>query len=373
MSIYQHKNSPYWQYDFQVKGKRYTGSTACESKTAAREVVRKLRNEIAEGKPKKPHLTFHEACGLYWGAVGQHESNHVTTRGQLRRLTLHFGKDMRIADIDREGINTFIAKRRGEKARNKDTLVSNATVNRETQLLKRVLRRVPKKYEKPDIEWDGVMLKENAERVRELSTEEEARLFAKLPEDLTSVVEFAMLSGQRRESVITLLWNKVYLTEGRAEVRVKGGKWHSFPLTPRMVAIIANRPKVGPRVFTYVCERSAPKRPDRPARIRGERYPFSSEGWYRKWKRALKDAGIDDFRFHDLRHTAGSRVTRAIGNLKVTQKLLGHTTITTTARYAHVTDDDVMNGLLAAESRNNPEVTNQQLQETRRNANENAS
>ena len=74
---------------------------------------------------------------------------------------------------------------------------------------------------------------------------------------------------------------------------------------------------------------------------------------------ALKAAGIKDFRFHDLRHTAATRALRESGNLKVVQQLLGHADIATTARYAHaMTDDvrDVMEAMEAMESRNNTEV-----------------
>ena len=86
-----------------------------------------------------------------------------------------------------------------------------------------------------------------------------------------------------------------------------------------------------------------------------ERYPFSKNGWARKWYKALEDAGIGDFRFHDLRHTKGTRALRATGNLKAVQKLLGHADITTTSRYAHALEDDVRAMMLASESRNSPE------------------
>ncbi|MBY0393536.1 MAG: tyrosine-type recombinase/integrase, partial [Novosphingobium sp.] len=69
-----------------------------------------------------------------------------------------------------------------------------------------------------------------------------------------------------------------------------------------------------------------------------------------------KEAGITDFRFHDLRHTAGSRITRA-GGLRTAQKVLGHTRIETTARYAHVTEADMLSAMEAADqSRNSPEA-----------------
>jgi site-specific recombinase XerD len=77
-------------------------------------------------------------------------------------------------------------------------------------------------------------------------------------------------------------------------------------------------------------------------RLAGQRYPYSKQGWDRTWRRMLKEAGITDFRFHDLRHTSATRLVRASGNLKAAQKLLGHARIETTARYAHVTGDDLL-------------------------------
>lgn len=70
----------------------------------------------------------------------------------------------------------------------------------------------------------------------------------------------------------------------------------------------------------------------------------------------MKATGITDFRFHDTRHTAATRITRATGNLKVAQKLLGHTEIGTTARYAHVQHEDVLNGLKAVEAASKKET-----------------
>jgi integrase len=66
-------------------------------------------------------------------------------------------------------------------------------------------------------------------------------------------------------------------------------------------------------------------------------------------------AGIDGFRFHDLRHTRGSRILRHTGNLAIVQKALAHRSIKTSLRYAHASDDDVRRGLDASESRTIPD------------------
>ena len=74
------------------------------------------------------------------------------------------------------------------------------------------------------------------------------------------------------------------------------------------------------------------------------------------WVAALKAAEIDAFRFHDLRHTRGTRILRATGNLAAAKSALAHRSIKTTLRYAHAAEDDVRKALEASDSRRNPEV-----------------
>ncbi|MGV1780037.1 tyrosine-type recombinase/integrase [Agrobacterium vitis] len=64
-------------------------------------------------------------------------------------------------------------------------------------------------------------------------------------------------------------------------------------------------------------------------------------------RRAVPNAGVENFRFHDTRHTAATRVLRA-SNLRVAQKLLGHQDIATTTKYAHPMDDDIRTALNSA-------------------------
>lgn len=365
MSVYKPKKSSRWQYDFQWKGERYHGSTGCTSKRDAERFEADLRRKVALGEIAKPTITLEEACNTWQEMVGSRKKSKATTLYQLAFLMAGLGRRVMLHDLTFKDIQTYASRRAG--------MVSAASANRETQLLRRVIRWTePRGYEVPTIKWGELMYVEPKERTRELSADEELRLFANLHDNLKPLVEFAILCGQRKAEIVTLRWSDVDLNGQRATVTIKGGDRHTFPLSPRMMAIIKAQPKVCPQVFTYVCQRRAPKRADRPARMVGERYPFSKQGWNRQWKKALKNAGIEDYRFHDNRHTAATRNLRASGNLKGVQKLLGHADVTTTARYAHALENDVRAMLFATESRNIPEPTEPEVAETRRKAHDSA-
>lgn len=341
------ERSPYWQYDFQRNKRRFYGSTGCTSKRKAQEFINKLLDKIAEGALDKPEISLDQACDAYWTDKGQYESASATTEYQLANLCEIIGKDRLLSEITLKNFRDYVARRRVQ--------VSNASVNREWQLARRVWKHVSKTNAVSNIEWGELRLSEPTERVRELKQDEEQRLFEALPDSLKPVVEFAILSGQRRASIIALRWDGLNWQAGTATITQKRGKAHTFPLSDAMALLLLEQPQLDdcPFVFTYVCERPAPARKDRPARRKGVRYPFSVQGWERKWRKAKLDAGVTDFRFHDLRHTTATRIVRASGNFKAAGKLLGHTDIRTTSRYAHVEVDDLRDIMADTESRNN--------------------
>lgn len=357
MSVYKPKKSRFWQYDFQWKGHRYHGSTGCASKRDAERYEAEQRRRAALGEDAKPSIALDAACDAWWLAKGQHLRSHATVIYQLANLARGIGPNVPLQDIRLPDIDAYIAKRRAS--------VKNSSVNRETALLRRVVEwHDARGFETPQIRWKETKLREPAPETRVLTREEEARLFEALPESLKPLVAFALLSGQRKSEIVTLRWADVDFKAGRATVWAKGQKPHSFPLTPAMIAIIANQPKVCAQVFTYVAERSSPRRKDRVHRVKGQRYPFSAQGWDRKWRRAVKEAGLEGYRFHDNRHTAASRT----GSIEIANRLLGHSDFKTTQRYFHPGENEVRKGLIAAESRNNPEPAGEGVAQPRKKA-----
>ncbi len=81
--------------------------------------------------------------------------------------------------------------------------------------------------------------------------------------------------------------------------------------------------------------------------IKGERYPYSAEGWKSAFRRAANKAGLKDYRMHDNRHTAASRLHREIG-LAGVQEVLRHKQIETTRKYTHVSDQEKLEAMQRA-------------------------
>jgi integrase len=75
---------------------------------------------------------------------------------------------------------------------------------------------------------------------------------------------------------------------------------------------------------------------------KGECRPVTYSGLAKAMALSVKRAGIRDFRFHDLRHSAATRLLRTSGNLNIVKRMLRHENIQTTVKYAHSQHDDVL-------------------------------
>ena len=135
MSVYKPKSSPYWHYDFKLKGLRFYGSTGTKSKAEARQIEARERTRAATagGRRQRLPMTLNAAAGRYFMEVAERQPSAATTEYQLANLIEGLGVETLLADLTDNEIAIYIARRRAA--------VSDASVNRETQLLKRVFRR----------------------------------------------------------------------------------------------------------------------------------------------------------------------------------------------------------------------------------------
>ena len=369
MSLYQHKNSPYWQYDFQWKGVRFHGTTGETTKRRAQQVLERIKLDVKSGC-SKPQATLNDATRDYWESSGKFAEAALADGNRLERLIRCIGPHRLMSQISEPQILDAIKARREEGSlRGKGPApIANATINRTVvELFKRIHThaRSVMKVEVAEINWTALKLKESEPRSRELSTDDEAAIYKHLRADMHAAVKFALATGLRQSNVVSLRRKDIDLLRKEVTVKVKsdrpGRKTHTLPLTTELVALLEAEMQLHslPCVFTYKPHDTH----GRPV-LNADRRPMTISALRPQWKRALIAAKISDFRWHDLRHTAGSRCARVAG-LNATKELLGHEDISTTCRYAHVTRDDLraamekMTASAADESRNSPEEDTQ--------------
>ena len=169
---------------------------------------------------------------------------------------------------------------------------------------------------------------ENNARERFLSPEEAQRLLDVLEKSphpmLKSIVMFLLFTGARRGEVLNARWEDIDLQHQLWTIPInKSGKTRHVYLSPQAIYVLKALNEAG--------------------RVSGD-YPFGNPetqkpyvSIYRYWNRARCQAGLPGLRMHDLRHSFASFMVNAGRSLYEVQRLLGHRDITTTQRYAHLT------------------------------------
>ncbi|HEY7336487.1 MAG TPA: site-specific integrase [Bryobacteraceae bacterium] len=138
---------------------------------------------------------------------------------------------------------------------------------------------------------------------------------------LRMIVLIAVTTGMRMAEIFGLTWNDLRPTEGLIAVRakLKGGRIRYVPMIPELAAELRKYPAVIGEEHLFPPKRSA----------KGERQRVESS-----FETLLQLAGIQNFRFHDLRHTFASWYMMNGGDLYELAKILGHSNIRMTERYA---------------------------------------
>jgi integrase len=342
MSIYKPQGSPFYHFDFQWRGNRFHGSTKRTDRREAQAVEKaeKERVKHAVAPATGAGMSLDDAAGRYWHEAGQHHSGADDTERDLARIVDYFGAVKPLTAITGDDVAKLVAWRRGHKIQNNSRLISPATVNRSTtELLRRLFSRAKDvwgiRFDHEPV-WRKHVLKEPNERVRELHEDEADRLDAVMRDDYAPLFDFVRATGQRKSECFMLRWSEVDWSTRQIKRRGKGGREITVPITDAIREILwPLRGHHPDRVFTYVAQQT------QSGKVQGKRYPVTKSGLNMQWRRTRVAAGLVNFRFHDFRHDFATKVLRETGNLKLVQRALNHADIKTTARYAHVLDEDV--------------------------------
>ncbi len=334
------------QYTDEVSGKRKEILRRVESRTDARKAVREMRKELIDRGPKSvrsDRLAFIELAKRYEEAklieAVYSDGKKVTGRrslkplkSALKSLIEYFGHQ-RIRDIRTSDLESY-------KIRRLRTPVTRgivehprkiASVNRELQLLRAIFNFAKSDkllIESPFDNQKVISMAAETERDRVLSTDEERRLLNVCIDKrshLRPLIITAVDTAMRRGELFKLCWRDVDFDNRIITIQATNTKTEKT----RFVGM-THRVK---EELTRLWEMS-PKE--------GEVLVFGiTDSIKKSWKTACRLANIENLHFHDLRHTATTRLIRANVPQSEAMKMTGHTQSKTFQRYMNLTNESV--------------------------------
>ena len=322
---YLRKRGKVYYFEFMYKGRRYYEKIGAVSKTVAKEIANEIRSRIIRGEyiPRK-RVKFSEAVSAYldWYMTrsAARESSKREHERKVRMLEEFFGR------YDLESITKAVVEK--YKRKRLEEGVKKTTINRELTVLRSILERAREMGlftgELPRIEK---LKTEEEEIVRFLTPEEARRLVEACPEWFRPVVIFALNTGLRAGEIFSLRWEDVDFENRLITVRSsKTKKKRLIPMNGTVFSLLREMEK-DKKEHGYIFTNRF-----------GLPYRYEDKTYRRVFKTACERAGIKNFRFHDLRHTFASWVAMSSRDIYAVKHLLGHSSLSSTKRYAHLTD-----------------------------------
>jgi integrase len=309
------KRGGVWWIDVRTRsGERVRRTTGTANKALAQEFHDRFKAELwrMANLGEKPRHTWNEAV-VRWCKEKSHKATAKEDINMLRRLDPFLrGKDL--TTITRATIDAITDKKLASGC-------SNATVNRTLALLRAILRKCADEWEWLDRAPKVRMLRESKRRIRFLTREEAQRLLSELPEHLADMAVFSLATGLRAANVTGLQWSQVDLARQLAWIhpdQAKARRAIAVPLNSEALAVVSKQVgKHRTHVFSF----------------RGKPVRWVST---KAWHAALERAGIEDFRWHDLRHIWASWHVQSGTPLYALQELGGWESPEMVRRYAHL-------------------------------------
>lgn len=317
MGLYQRKPSKVWYVDItKPDGKRYRGSTNTENKQLAREFHDKLKRELWEEAKlgMKPDKTLKEAAEKFL-ADKRTKKTFAELEYFMGWWVEQFGEQALLKEVTQERIIEIIERKQ-------QSGVSPSTCNRYLSPLRACLRLVAMKYRWLEVSKlpTFFMYKEPKSRVRWLTPADMQRFIDACPAHLKPVAIFSLATGLQRSNVIQLRWSQVDMERQCIHIdgaEMKAGKDVAIPLSAEAMEVVTQQiGKHHEYVFTY----------------RGRPFKVISSD---TWKLIVKRAGLEDFRWHDLRHCWATAMVRGGVPLHVIQVLGAWKSEKMVLRYGH--------------------------------------
>jgi integrase len=331
---------------FTYQGRQIRRSTETTDKHLAKRIYDKILGEIAEGKwfERLPgeDKTVAELLDRYlneYATFHQSSGTAVGTRIITEELEQVFGT-MLLKELTPQRIVSY-------KVTCREKGLAPATINHRLGILRHAFKLAIREWGwiKENPAAMVVREKVNNDRDRWLTEDEEERLLEAClqyhPDQfsgsqsswLWEIVLFALNTGMRQDEILSLEWPNIDLSRKTAAViRSKNGEKRTIPLNQTVCGQLKEKARVRNIRCSYVYHSAAGTK-------------IIRRNLMRAFYIVTERAKIEDFRFHDLRHTFATRLAQAGVDIYKIAKLLGHKDIRMTQRYAHHYPESLRDGV----------------------------
>ena len=332
MGLYRRPHGKVWWMSFMYQGKQVRRSTGTADRRLAEKILGKVGTQIVEGRffetREETIRTFEELMERYLTEHAARQSQPRHYRGYTNSLTAFFG-GRTLAEITPKLIVEY-------KNRRYAAGLKPASINRELASLKKAFNLAVREWEwcRENPVSRVSMERENNQRDRWLSVEEETRLLQACAPWLHDLVTFALHTGMRMGEILELTWRGVDFTRRTVMVvplEERRTAHHSQSIET-VLPVLKQKAKVRSlKTDVVFCSKTFT--------------PMESGHLRRSFRLALRKAKIEDFHFHDLRHTFATRLVQAGVDIYKVQRLLGHKSPIMTQRYAHHYPESLRDGV----------------------------
>ena len=334
--LYKRESDVYWAYfsfiepytNKRIKFRCSTGRV--QQKEAEQYCLQKMlqlqQHAKDQSEGRLPCLTVDAAFARYFQEKAQFHTRPKAILLRLKQIRENLGVTY-LHEIDKSCLSSYVANRR--------RTVKNATINRELAILSAVKNLADEFWEVQTSTANPQKFKlpVEAENIKYLKDKTIAqKIIDNAAPHLKPIILTALYTGFRRSTILSLTWENIDFTADTITVKVKdrtkiGGKNLTIPMIDKLKAVLLKQPKINDFVFNYK------NKPIKDIKHSWHSVFYTSSG-------DLRDPDLPYTNFHTLRHTAITWIVQATGDIRVAQKIAGHSDIKTTAKYAHVLDDN---------------------------------
>ena len=345
MTVKQTKSGE-WYCRFQVHGERKhfkcngatTKKEAEQMENAFKYRLQQQQNGVIPREEKK--MSVDRLCDKFLEYSEMNKRSYKQDKSRIKVIREYFKRCLYINNIKLDDIEQFkrYLLNRGLK---------EVTVNRYLEVIDKMFNIAIRNdwTKKNPIEQDVKFSLKNDNNFRCLSLKEQNKLLEVVKGTyLEGIIIFALNTGLRKADILSLMWEdiKSYNDKVMHLYIGKSNKCIDMPCTKMLYDFLERTPiedRHGAIFINPLTKRQVKE-------IK------------RAWKTAKRKAGIENFRFHDIRHTVATRLVNAGVPLPTVQKVMTHSDITTTMRYVHTPSEEMYKAMEVLNSCNEVSIQN---------------